>query len=350
MTTLALSPLADIPIPDWVAALPKADLHVHAEGEARLERVLARERGTQPVDRRRWVAHLLTNVPPGMPRLLALGDDRHFDRATVDALDAVPEYFIARIADLLEEGARDGAVLIEVTFGAATILVPDFMALFREAERRVEARFPWLRAEAIIAGTRPASDMWRDVQLPACLAAAREGLAGIHILPDPYDGEMDWTPVYAWAERAADAGLGIAAHAGEFSTANIAAALGTPGLTRVGHAAYAARDPRLLEQLAHSGVTVECSLTCNVVLGAIDAYEEYPLNQFLAAGIPITLNTDDPVRVATTIGREYAVAAALGFGKDDLLGFTRNAVRASFAPRSRRDALLAMVDGLPEVA
>jgi adenosine deaminase len=350
VTTLALAPLADIPIPDWVVALPKADLHIHAEGEARLERVLARERAEQPIDRQRWAAHLLANVPPGMPRLMALGDDRHFDRATVDALDAVPEYFIARIADLLEEGARDGAVLIEVTFGAATILVPDFMALFREAERRAQARFPRLRAEAIIAGTHPTSELWQAVQLPACLAAARAGLAGIHILPDPYDGEMDWTPVYAWAERAADAGLGIAAHAGEFSTANIAAALRTPGLTRVGHAVYAAREPRLLEQLARSGVTVECSLTCNVVLGAVDAYEEYPLHQFIAAGIPITLNTDDPVRVATTIGREYAIAAALGFGEDELRGFTRNAVRVSFAPGSRRDALLAVIDGLPEVA
>ena len=58
----------------------------------------------------------------------------------------------------------------------------------------------------------------------------------------------------------------------------------------------------------------------------------------------MTLSTDDPVRVATTIGREYAIAAALGFGADDLLGFTRNAVRASFAPSARREALLAALD------
>lgn len=350
MSALALSPLGDIATPDWVAALPKADLHVHAEAAERLERVLARERGEALRDRRRWAAHLLANVPRGMARLLALGDDRQFDRDTVDALDAVPEYFIARIADLLEEGARDGAVLIEVTFGAGTILMPDFMALFREAERQAQARFPQLRAEAIIAGTRPTSDEWREVYLPACLAAAREGLAGIHIIPDPYDGEMDWAPVYAWAERATDAGLGLAAHAGEFSTANIAGALQTPGLARVGHAVYAARDPRLLEQLARSGVTLECSLTCNVVLGAVDAYEEHPLRQFIAAGVPVTLSTDDPVRVVTTIGREYAITAALGFGERELRTFTCNAVKASFAPRSRRDALLAEVNGRPEVA
>jgi adenosine deaminase len=341
MTVTALSPLAHPPIPAWVAALPKADLHVHAEGEARLERVLARERGQPPLDRRRWAAHLLTAIPAGMPRLLALGDDRRFDRATVDALDAIPEYFVARVADLLAEAAADGAVLIEVTFGAATILLPEFMELFREAERRVRARYPALHAEAIIAGTRPNGDTWREVQLPACIAAAREGLGGIHILPDPYDAEMDWAPVYEWAELAADAGLGIAAHAGEFSGANLAAALRTPGLTRLGHAVYAARDPRLVEQIARSGITVECSLSCNVVLGAVDSYESHPIRQFVAAGVPVTLSTDDPVRVATTIGREYAVAAALGFGERELLGFTRNGVRASFAEPGRRDALLA---------
>ena len=344
MDKVLRSPLADISIPPWVAAVPKADLHVHAEGEARLARVLARERGAAPLDRRRWIGHLLANVAPGMPRLLALGGEYPFDRATIDALDAVPEYFIARVADLLEEGAADGAVLIEIIFGAATILVPEFMALFREAERRVQARYPQLRAEAIIAGTYPASDLWREVQLPACLAAAREGLAGIHIIPDPYDDEMDWAPVYEWAERAADAGLGIAAHAGEFCTANMAAALRTPGLTRIGHAVYATRDPRLLELLARSGATVECSLTCNVVLGATESYEAHPIRRFVAAGIPLTLSTDDPVRVATTIGREYAIAAALGFGADDLSGFTRNAVRASFAPDARRAAIMAALD------
>jgi hypothetical protein len=337
------APLADVEIPAWVAALPKADVHVHAEGAERLEGVLAREHGLPPRDRRRWAAHLLSAVPPGMPRLLAIGGDRRFDRELVDRLDAQPGYFIARLADLLEESAADGAILVEVIFGPATVLMPDFMALFREAEHRVRARYPQLHAEAIIAASQPAGPRWREVLLPACIAAARQGLAGIHILPDPYDGEMDWAPVYAWAAHAAAAGLGIAAHAGEFSVANLAASLRTPGLTRVGHAVYAAQDPRLLEQLARSGVTVECSLTCNVVLGATSSYVAHPIRAFVAAGVPVTLSTDDPVRVATTIGREYAIAAALGFSAAELQGFTRNAVVASFAPEARRAALLELL-------
>jgi adenosine deaminase len=147
------------------------------------------------------------------------------------------------------------------------------------------------------------------------------------------------------ASPSAAAGLGITIHAGEFSPANLAAALSVPGLGRIGHAVHAASDPRLIDHLARSGATVECSLSSNVVLGAVPSYEAHPIRRFVDYGIPVTLNTDLPVHVCTTIGREYAVAAALGFSTAELLAFTRNAVRASFAPAEHRATLLAELDG-----
>ena len=340
---MTLSPVAHVVISDSIAALPKADIHIHAETAARLETILAAQYGRPPVDRRAWVGQLQATTPPGLARLRRLDDNRQFDRATVDALDSDPAWMIARIEHLLAEGAADGAVLIEITFGAATIETPDFMARFREAERRVQAHNPRLHAEAIIAVSHPTSTYWRDVQLPACLAAAQEGLAGLNIIPDPYGAEMDWAPVAQWAEHAVHAGLGLTAHVGEFDRTNISAALALPGLTRIGHGVYAASDPWLLETVARSGVTVECNLSCNVVLGATPSYQEHPIRAFVAAGIPVTLNTDDPVRIATTIGREYAIAAELGFSEDELGDFTRNAIHASFAPAARRKAILAEI-------
>jgi adenosine deaminase len=96
--------------------------------------------------------------------------------------------------------------------------------------------------------------------------------------------------------------------------------------------------------VARSGVTVECALTCNVVLGAAHSYVEHPIRRFVAAGIPVALCTDDPVQMCTTIGREYAIAHALGFAIDDLLGFTRNAMRAAFIAPPQHAALLAEVE------
>jgi len=208
----------------------------------------------------------------------------------------------------------------------------------------VQARHLALRAEAIVI-LMP----WQTTELlarilDACVNAARDGLSGIDLLYQPYDAEADWEPMNHAAARAADAGLGVTAHAGEFSTANIAAALRVPGLSRIGHAVYASRDPRLLDLLAQSGATVECSLSCNVVLGAVPSYEAHPIHQFVEHGIPVALCADVPVQIATTIGREYALAHALGFSSAELVGFTANAIHASFTPPARKAALLAALD------
>jgi adenosine deaminase len=339
MTLTAIEPLADVSMDPVVAALPKADLHVHAEAGPRLDRVLARRQGRPPYDWRGWVRRALDELPPGMPRLLGMAGLLR----TSGAQDMEPEYFVARVADLLEESAADGATLVEVRFGREQALMPEFMPLFREAERQVQDRYPRLRADAlsVLGMLGPSLQCDVDQLLDACLRLANEGLAGVDFLSDPYDAEADWTGIYRWAERAAGAGLGITVHAGEFSSANLAASLCVPGLKRIGHAVYAAFDPRLLDQLAASGVTVECSLSCNVVLGAVASYEEHPIRRFLEHGIPVTLNTDDPVRICTTIGREYAIAAALDFTPAELLAFTRSAVQASFTTADRRAALLA---------
>lgn len=333
----ALDPLADIPLDPVVAALPKADLHLHQEWSPRLDRVLARREGRASYNWRSWARRVMEETPPGIARLRRLGE---IVPTPLDAY-ASAEYFAAWVEDTLEAEAADGAVLVEVRFGREEVLRPGFMALFREAEQRVQARHPAVRAEAVVILMPWQTPELLGRLLDACVSAAREGLAGIDFLYEPYDAEADWKPMYRAAEQVADAGLGITAHAAEFSTANCAAALRMPHLTRIGHAVYAARDPRLLDLLAQSGLTVECSLSCNVVLGAAPSYEEHPIHQFEERGIPVALCSDIPVQIATTIGREYALAHALGFSRDQLLAFTTNAVRASFAPSERKTLLLA---------
>jgi adenosine deaminase len=348
---MTIQPLEEAPINSLITALPKADLHLHQEEVARLERVVARRQGRSPHNWRESARRLMAETPPGKSRLLGMyrpDADLDLDGAPADD----PEYLIAKIVDALEEDAADGAILVEIRFGAGglALMRPDFMSLFREAERQVQTGYPQLYAEAI-GFLQLANDPVRlqaaERQLERCLQLANEGLAGIDFITAPYDTQADpalWAIVYHWAERAAEAGLGITVHAGEFSTANLAAALQVPGLRRLGHAVYAAADGQLLEQLAQSKVTVECSLSCNVILGAAPSYAEHPIRQFVAAGISVTLSTDNPVRIWTTIGREYAIAAALGFSPTTLLGFTRNAIQASFTSAERRKPLMAEMD------
>ena len=118
MENVTLAPLDEIEIDPWIAALPKADLHVHQEQSPRLDRVLAREQGRPPYDWRGWAERLMAENAPGLARLQHIGVVLP-DTLEADAADAT---FIARVADLLEEAAADGAVLVEVRFGNDTIL------------------------------------------------------------------------------------------------------------------------------------------------------------------------------------------------------------------------------------
>jgi adenosine deaminase len=151
MISSPLEPLSAVPVAPVVAALAKADLHIHQQWGARLDRVLARRAGRPSYDWRAWAERLMRDTPPGAARLAHLAPFASVSQE----LDAVPETFVARVADLLAEAAADGAVCVEVRFGNETVLRPDFMVLFREAERRVQARYPQLHAEALVTGSAP---------------------------------------------------------------------------------------------------------------------------------------------------------------------------------------------------
>ena len=338
-----LAPLTDVEIAPAIAALPKADIHVHAESGARLEQVIAQRTGRRGTDWRAKARALMRHLPPGIARLETWSPDLPFPRSWVDEVERDPEYLEARIRRVLAEAAADGALLVEVMFGALHLLRDDFLDRFAASLAAVRHNFPQFHAVPLVVATTTAE--WAATLLPRCLAAARRGLAGLNILPAPYDQPADWSVVHGWAERARDAGLGIAAHAGEFGALHLAEALEVPGLTRIGHAVGAGSDPRLLDRIAARGVTIECALSSNVVLGAVASYERHPLRRFVERGIPVAICTDDPVRACTTIGREYAIAAKLGFSPAELRGFTRAAVRASFCDPAERYRLLPLVDG-----
>jgi adenosine deaminase len=279
-------------------------------------------------------------LPPGWARLSHIGEIQPIPAA----LDADDANFLARLEETLSEAAVDGAILIEVRLGNETFLRPNCMALFREAEQRVQTSYPRFRAEAIVTLILSYPPARLEQMVQACLQAAGATLYEVDFLYSPYNIETEWTTAYHIAERLATAGLGITVHAGEVSTANLAAALQVPGVTRIGHATHAVHDARLLDLLAKSQVTVECPLTCNVIMGAAPSYAEHPIRRFVSEGIPVVLCTDDPVQVGTTIGREYAIAHALGFSAGELLAMTRQAVRVAFMAPARRDVLLSDLD------
>ena len=84
-------------------------------------------------------------------------------------------------------------------------------------------------------------------------------------------------------------------------------------------------------------MVLECCPTSNVVLGIYPSYEEHPLRALRAAGVRVTLGSDDPPWFGASIGGEYAVCAErLGFGDDDLREVTGRLWKPHSAKKSSK--------------
>ena len=98
--------------------------------------------------------------------------------------------------------------------------------------------------------------------------------------------------------------------------------------------------------LADNQVPLEVCPTSNVRTRAVPSLDEHPLPILVAAGVPVTINSDDPPMFGTTLEEEYAVAARLlGLDTAGVAGLARAAVQASFLPAGGKSALLAEIDG-----
>jgi adenosine deaminase len=80
---------------------------------------------------------------------------------------------------------------------------------------------------------------------------------------------------------------------------------------------------------------------------AVPSLPEHPLPELLAAGVPVTLATDDPGMFHTDLNNEYLLCHdQFGLGPKDLAELARAGTRAAFCSESTRHALLAEIDQL----
>jgi adenosine deaminase/aminodeoxyfutalosine deaminase len=161
------------------------------------------------------------------------------------------------------------------------------------------------------------------------------GLGG----PEVGVGREQFAPYFA---RARAAGLHSVPHAGESTgPQSIWDALRHLGAERIGHGIAAARDPELLGYLAEHRIPLEVCLTSNVCTRSVPSLAQHPLPALVAAGLPVTINSDDPPMFATSLNREYELAALLlGLDESGVAELARAAVRASFLDAAGQDALL----------
>jgi adenosine deaminase len=112
------------------------------------------------------------------------------------------------------------------------------------------------------------------------------------------------------------------------------------GATRIGHGIRAIEDASLLDRLRDMRVTLELCPTSNVRLGLVPSLSAHPVRRFLEHGVAVTVNSDDPVLLGTSLAKELAaVARAHRLSRDELLGLMTAAARAAFVAPEARAAL-----------
>ena len=156
-------------------------------------------------------------------------------------------------------------------------------------------------------------------------------------------------------ERAFDSCLPLTIHAGEGETADrIWQAAYRLHADRIGHGLTLLERPELLEKFRERRIALELCPTSNrEVVGFADPalpasadLPRYPLRELWAAGLPLTLCTDNPGLSRTTLADEYLAASRMSGGLSlwEALALIRQGFLHAFLPAAEREALIKRAD------
>lgn len=142
-----------------------------------------------------------------------------------------------------------------------------------------------------------------------------------------------------------DAGLHVTIHAGELSGAfSVRDALDHVKPSRISHGVRAIEEPDLVRRIADEGVVLEVCPGSNVSLQVFADFPSHPLPALAAAGVRVTLNSDDPPFFHTSLQQEYEIASkVMGFDDAAINRMTRTAIEAAFVEEPVREGLLALL-------
>ena len=133
--------------------------------------------------------------------------------------------------------------------------------------------------------------------------------------------------------RAAADGLRRTIHAGESSGPDgVWDAVNVLGADRIDHGVRAIDDAALVRMLADRQIPLGICPTSNLVLGVYPSILDHPIEKLRAAGVHVSVNTDDPALLGASLVGEYALCRRM-FGWTDAMtkSVAQTSIDASFA-------------------
>ncbi|MFJ3264875.1 adenosine deaminase [Serratia liquefaciens] len=316
---------------DWresIASMPKAEVHVHLEGCFDPEQLAT------------WAAESGVGMPRAKDDLLnfsGLTDFLHFlDWAS--SLVSTRERLAQLSYSYAQRLAQNGGVYADLIFnpthwrawrGKLGGMIDAIDAGLRAAE---EDGLPSVGLCVSLLRQQSASEA-------AELVDILTGLRHPRVVALSVDGNEavagNTGSLFAEAfERAGRAGLQRTVHAGESSGAEgVRDAILLLGADRIDHGVRAIEDPRVVALLVERNIPIGICPTSNIRLGVYESYEQHPVNRLIEAGVKVTINTDDPVLLKTTLIDEYLICQkTFNWSRESVSDLALNSIRASFAP------------------
>lgn len=316
-------------------ALPKAHLHLHLVGGMR-PATLAELAGEAGVE-----VPVVTGDVGGWRRFAA----RY---AAASALVRTPEHLARLVEEIVEDEAASGTRWVEVTTNPAlyaerspALADPaEVLACLLDAGRRAAER------HGVGVGWVVAADRAHTAYEAAELARLAAGHAGDGVVGFGLANDERRQPaqVFRSAFRIARrAGLVSCPHAGELRGAEeVLDAVELLGATRIGHGVTSAADPDVVARLAERGVCLELCPTSNLEMGVVGDLVHHPLRSFVAAGVPVCVNADDPLLFGESLLDEYRTCRdVLGLDRSALADLAETSLRFAACPDDVRSAALA---------
>jgi len=328
-------------LPALLAAMPKAELHIHIEGSLEPELIfaLARRNGITLA----WPSFDALRAAYAFTDLQSFLDIYYAGAGVLqkarDFEDMAMAYFM--------RAARDHVVRAEVFFDPQThtargIAFRTVIDGLTRACLRARTELG-VDAELILCFLRHLSEEDAFATLEEALPF-RDRFIGVGL-----DSSERGNPPEKFARvfaRCRELGLHRVAHAGEEGPpAYIRGALDVLGVERIDHGVRCVEDPALVERLARERVPLTVCPLSNVKLCVFRKLAEHNLPALLAAGLCATVNSDDPAYFGGYVNRNFAdcFEALPSLTARDAWQLALNSFEASFAgeasKRRWRDAL-----------
>ncbi|MFD9259093.1 adenosine deaminase [Streptomyces sp. NPDC059538] len=326
----------------FIAGLPKAELHVHHVGSAS-PRIVAELASRHPDSK-------VPTDPEALADYFTFTDFAHFIEVYLSVVDLVrtPDDVRTLTFEVARDMARQNIRYAELTITPYSstrrgIDEKAFMEAIEDARRAAETELGVI--------LRWCFDIPGEAGLEAAAETARlavdlhpEGLVSFGLGGPEIGVPRPQFKPYFDAARAA--GLHSVPHAGETTgPETIWDAIRDLGAERIGHGTSATQDPELLAHLAEHRIALEVCPTSNIATRAVTDLDLHPVKEMVAAGVLVTINSDDPPMFGSDLNNEYAVAARLlDLDERGLAQLAKNAVEASFLDPAGKAKLIAEID------